>query len=359
MNVKTGEGGLLIGGQISHEGGGGRHSHINPHTGAVQPSVPLAGADDVDRAVLAARAAFDDWRAWSPDRRRDVLLRLADLLRVRAEELAAITALEMGMPVSFGAMACGSMPVEYFSYYAGWAEKLDGQVISTYPGDQLNYTVRVPYGVIAVIIGWNGPMGSISMKVAPALGAGNCVVIKPPELTPFTPLLFGELCLEAGIPPGVVNVIPSNAAGGDALVRHPGVSKISFTGGNATAKYVMAGAAENLTPMVLELGGKSASIIFPDADIADAIARSSYMGCAALSGQACSLPTRLLLHEDIYEDAITTVVQTLLQIQPGDPSNPSTIMGPVASLGHLNRIVGVIDEAVARGDGKRLLGRAL
>jgi aldehyde dehydrogenase (NAD+) len=350
------QGALLVDGELLTTGADGTYDHINPHTGQIQATVPVGGAADIDRAVQSARAAFPSWRAWSPASRRDVLLRLAGLIRDRGQQLADITTHEMGMVRTFAVQACSDLPVEYFTYYAGWCEKLLGEVIPTFPGDALDYTLLTPYGVVGAIIGWNGPMGSIGMKIAPALAAGNCVVLKPPEITPFTPVMFGELCIEAGIPPGVVNVVPGGVSAGEALARHSGVDKLTFTGGTATAGAVLDAARENLTPVVLELGGKSANIVFDDADMPAALGPSGYMGAVALSGQACSLPTRLLLHDDIYDEAIEAVIAGVSAVRLGDPSHATTMMGPLASGRQLERVLGIIKRATSDGSGTLLYG---
>ena len=259
------DGQLLVGGDWMGGSPALRRTHVNPATGKPLADVALAGPDEIDAAVAAARAAFPAWRRTAPGARRDILFRLADLVAGHAEELAALTALEMGQPYKM-ARAGAAGAVEWFRYYAGWADKIDGLLAPVAPGTVLDYVVPEPYGVVAAIIPWNGPVISLALKVAPALAAGNCVVLKPPELAPFSSLAFAALVTEAGLPPGVVNVVPGGPEAGDALCRHPGVDKITFTGGSVTARAVSVAAAEHHTPVVLELGGKSASLVFADAD---------------------------------------------------------------------------------------------
>ena len=287
--------GLLIGDERSG-GGADPYPHHNPATGELQAEVPVGDAADIDRAVDAARAAAPAWRAMAIHRRIAVLNRLADLLSARREEAAAVNALDNGTPVS--AINPGSFTASWVRYYAGWIDKLDGQVVPSHGAPGLDYIVPEPYGVIGAIVPWNGPMMGMGQKVSPALAAGNAVVCKPPEISPFGALLFAELALEAGLPPGVLNVVPGGAVAGDALLRHPGVDKVSFTGGTDTAKQVMAAAAETLKPLALELGGKSANVIFPDADLDLAISSAAFLGAGLLSGQGCALPTRLYVHDD-------------------------------------------------------------
>lgn len=347
---------MLIGDSWITESSGGTFQHVNPSTGKEQSTVLLAGPAEMDRAVQEARAAVRLWREYLPNERRDVLLRIASLLRAHTDELAAIATLENGAPSCFTPVLCGELPAEYFTYYAGWVDKLCGEVIPVYPMKALDYTRAEPYGVVAVIIPWNGPLTSIGQKVAPALAAGNCVVLKPPELAPFTSIRFAELCREAGLPPGVLNVVPGGPEGGDALVRHPGVDKISFTGGGVTAHKVLQAAGENLTPVVLELGGKSANIVFDDADLDKAITMAVQIGIATLSGQGCVLPTRLLVQDAVYDEVVEQVVDLSETLTVGDPWEPDTVMGPVISAEHCARIEGTIKRAQDEGAGQLLTG---
>ena len=293
---------LHIGEERRTSGGGGVHEHVYPATGQVQGPVPLAGPADVDAAVAAASAAFETWRDWPPARRRDVLVRLAELVEREQGELARLSVLDNGM--SFGiAQFNASSVMDYTRYYAGWADKIEGRVTSLPAHSrELAYTAPEPYGVVGIIITWNGPLVSIGMKVIPALAAGNTVVIKPSELTPYATEHFMEVVREAGIPAGVVNMLPGTAEAGEALVRHPVVQKISFTGGPATARRILASCAENLKPAVVELGGKSACVVFPDADL-DAVA---LVGSASvhqtIAGQGCALATRLVVHDSVYDE---------------------------------------------------------
>jgi acyl-CoA reductase-like NAD-dependent aldehyde dehydrogenase len=332
------------------------HEHVNAATGKAQRLVPLAGAGDVDRAVASSRKAFPLWRDFPVNDRRDLLNRIAQTLLANADELATLATLENGVPSAFGPVLCGSLPAEYWRYYAGWVDKIEGQVIPVYPMQALDYTRLEPYGVVGIIIPWNGPVTAIGQKVAPALAAGNCVVLKPPELAPFTAVRFAELCIEAGLPPGVLNVIPGGPAAGEALVRHPGIDKISFTGGGATARRILAAAGEHLTPVTLELGGKSANIVFADADLDKAVSMAVQVGIATLSGQGCVLPTRLLVQDSVYDEVLDQVVDLAGSVAVGDPFDADTLMGPVISAGHCARIEGVIAEATASRAGRLVLG---
>ncbi len=248
-------------------------------------------------------------------------------------------------------MRPGTYAARWVRYYAGWCDKLDGELLPGSAG--LSYVRPEPYGVIAAIPPWNGSMMGMGQKVAPALAAGNSVVVKAPEIAPFGMLRFAELALEAGVPRGVLNVVVGDAGAGEALVRHAGVDKITFTGGTATGRRVMAAAAENITPVTLELGGKSANIVFPDADLDAASSMAAMLGVGLLSGQGCALPTRLYVHEDVYDAVATQVVATVEALAVGDPLDAAVLVGPVVHEPALERILGVIERA--RSDGANLL----
>jgi acyl-CoA reductase-like NAD-dependent aldehyde dehydrogenase len=347
---------LHVGGERRTTGSAGVHEHVFPATGEVQGPVPLAGPADIDAAVIAARQAFETWRTWTPWQRRDVLLRLAELLDGARDELARLSVLDNGMTYGIAQFTASSV-VDYTRYYAGWADKIEGRVTSSPAhGRELGYTAPEPYGVIGIIITWNGPLVSVGMKVIPALAAGNTVVVKPSELTPYATEHFMELVAEAGIPPGVVNMLPGTAAAGEALVRHPAVQKVSFTGGPTAAKQILAGCAESLKPAVLELGGKSASLVFPDADLEAVAFIATASVHQTLAGQGCALATRLIVHDSIYDDLAERVVAFTREIKLGDPFDPSAGMGPVVSRSAQERIIGMIERARAEGSGKLLIG---
>ena len=341
--------GHLIGDRWRVGDGGGTYAHRYAATGQVQAEVGLAGPADVDAAVDAARSAQPEWAAADPGERAAVLSRLADLLEGNADEAAELAALDNGTPV--GVMRPGNYTARWVRYYADWCDKLGGEPI---PQGRGAAHVRLePYGVVAVIPPWNGSMMGMGQKAAPALAAGNAVVAKPPELSPFGVLRFAELALEAGLPPGVLNVVVGGDTTGSALVGHPGVDKISFTGGSATGRLVMAAAAGNLTPLTLELGGKSPNIVFPDADLDVAASVAARLGTALLSGQGCALPTRLYVHDDVYDDVVDRLLAVLATLQVGDPLDGDTAVGPVVSEQAMTRILGVVTTAVE--DGSTLL----
>jgi aldehyde dehydrogenase (NAD+) len=337
--------GHLVGGDWSPSAAAGTYVHRYAATGQPQAEVGLAGAADVDAAVTAAREAQPAWAATSPLERAAILYRLADLLEHDGPQAAELAALDNGTPISV--MNPGFYTAAWVRYYAGWCDKLDGEVLSGEAG--LSYVRLEPYGVVAAIPPWNGSMMGMGQKCSPALAAGNTVVAKPPELAPFGMLRFAELAIAAGMPAGVLNVVVGGAEAGEALVGHPGIDKISFTGGGVAARKMMVKAAENLTPLALELGGKSANIVFPDADLDAAAGMCAIFGTALLAGQGCALPTRTYVHEDVYDAVVEKVLATLAAFPVGDPLDPGSFIGPVVSEQAMERILGVIERAKADG----------
>jgi acyl-CoA reductase-like NAD-dependent aldehyde dehydrogenase len=345
------ESGLLIGDRWVRDSAGGTMEHVNPATGKPHKTFAIASVGEVDDAVAAASAAFEGWRRWKPDARREVLLRLSQLLLDHKQEIGAISALESGNIYSD---FVGTNVSDWVRYYAGWADKITGESIDAYPYDGIDFTVPEPVGVVGLIVTWNGPLGFCAMGGSPALAAGCCLVIKSPELAPFSPVTFGRLCLEAGIPPGVVNVVTGGPEVGHALVSHPGVDKVSFTGGTATARKLQEACAATLKPMVMELGGKSANIVFADADVDAAIPMSSRFTNNA--GQGCSMPTRLIVQRPVYEQVLDGVVERVGAVVAGDPFDPGVTMGPVISAGAAERILGIIDRAQGESAGRLVVG---
>jgi aldehyde dehydrogenase (NAD+) len=342
---------MRIGDRWLTESRGGKMEHINPATGRSNPSFAVASLDEVDEAVAAARAAFAEWRRWAPDARRDVLIRLADLLVANASEFSLMGALEGGHPYN---EVGNSYVADWVRYYAGWCDKITGESVNPYPFRGIDFTVPEPIGVVGLFVASNGPVGFCGMAGAPALAAGCCLVIKPPELAPFSTVTFARLCFEAGIPSGVVNVVQGGPQVGQAVASHPGIDKISFTGGTATAKRLQAAAGTSLTPLVMELGGKSANIVFADADLDSVIPASSRWTFNA--GQGCSMPTRLLVQRQVYQQVIDGVADIVQRVVVGDPFDPATTMGPVISAASAERIVGMVAEAEEVGAAHIYLG---
>jgi len=342
---------LLIGDQFLETASGGTFTHIYAATGKPTGQVPLAGAEEVDLAVAVARRAAPGWANMPRNERRDCLIRLAHLLAANAGDLVRLSTIDNGIPLMFQQYG-PHVAADALLYNAGWTDKIGGEVISTWPAPALDYTLDEPYGVVGVIIPWNGPVYALGMVLSPALAAGNTVVVKPPELSPYAAMRFGELCLEAGMPPGVVNIVPGNAVAGAALASHRGINKISFTGSGATAQHILAGAAPNMTPVHLELGGKSASIVFDDADL-DAFTPFGLSGVINNSGQGCINPTRLLVQRGIYDEVVARLKMVADHLPIGDPTDPTTVIGPVIDDRAVTRIMGMIDRA--RGSGARLI----
>ncbi|WP_166903470.1 aldehyde dehydrogenase [Mycobacterium sp. DL440] len=328
---------------------------LDPTTGRVLGSFPVAGPDEVDRAVRAARRAFPAWRRMGADQRRRLLFDAAALLQAAEEEFKVLVALETGMPLQRSSVRSA---VDYLEYYAGWTDKMAGELVASYPRQALDYVRYEPYGVIASLIPWNAPLITACKKLAPALAAGNCVVLKSPELGPFALMRLAELFAQAGLPDGVLSVLAGGPEVGQALIRHPDVSKVSFTGGTSTARNVMAIAAESTKPLILELGGKSANIVFADADLASAAQMAGHMATIASSGQGCLFPTRLLVQDQVYDEMVDRVRAVAEAATIGDPLDLAVTMGPVISAQACDRILGYVQEATAAGAGKLVTGGA-
>jgi aldehyde dehydrogenase (NAD+) len=345
---------LHVAGDRLDEGSGGTHKHINPTTGKADAQIPLAGREEVDRAVDAAETAFRDWRRTLPEERRRLLLRLADLIEANAEEFGRRGTMDNGTPAAVvGGMTTSA--VEWTRYYAGWADKLSGELSSSFASGvgELNYTLLEPYGVVGIIITWNGPLISLAMKIPPALAAGCTVVCKPSELTPFSAELFMDLVQQAGFPIGVCSMLPGDQGAGEALVLHPKVRKVSFTGGPTTASRILHACADTMKPATLELGGKSANIVLDDSDLDTACGLGTMMSVGVLSGQGCAFPTRMLVQRPVYEEMISRVCTVAKSILVGDPWDPAVLSGPVVNEAALDRILGQIEQAT--NDGARLV----
>jgi len=318
-------------------------------TQKIQSEIPLAGAAEVEEAVARAEAVRDSWRRTSPETRRAILNRLADLMEARKTDLARMAALDGGTPLIFGERGVDTA-VAWTRYYAGWCDKLTGDLMSTFDTrGEFSYSVPEPIGIVGIIITWNGPLISLGMKVTAALAAGNCVICKPAEITPFAPELFAQLCKEAGVPDGVLSIFPGTAEAGEAIVRHKKIRKISFTGGPITARRILQACAEEIKPSVMELGGKSASLVFPDCDLQKAAERAVFWTIGCLAGQGCALPTRQIVHEDVYDAFVEKLKAIASQFKVGDPMEPGVMVGPVINKAAVDRILGMFERARADG----------
>jgi len=340
---------LLIGGLWVPAHSGETFAPVNPATEEVLCRAAAGDKSDINDAVVAARKAFENpnWAGISPHQRGSYLLKLSRLIAENAEELAQLETLNNGTPL---AMTRGQMlaSAQTFEYYAGWATKIYGE---TNPSDAafFNYTLREPLGVCGLIVPWNGPISSASWKLAPALAAGNTCILKPAEQTPLSTIRLGELILEAGFPPGVVNIVTGfGETAGAAISEHPDIDKVAFTGSTSVGKMITRAAAVNLKRVSLELGGKSPNVIFEDADIDKAVAASVGAFCF-LSGQICVAGTRIFIQEKIYEEVAARIAAYTANFTVGDPFSPTTTMGPVVSAEQFGRVTSYFD--VAKADG--------
>ncbi len=338
---------IIIGDSCEEKGSGAVIPHIYPGTGKVTREIAMANAHDVDRAVAAARAAFPAWRAMPGDKRRDLFFRLAALLETKAQEIAPTLVAENGS-ISMAAPYMAYDAAQKFRYFGGWADKIHGRTIPMWGGPAHDYVSYEPYGVVGVIVPWNGPLFAATMVMAPALAAGNCVVLKSPDLAPYSAMKLVEIMLEAGFPAGVVNLVTGAADVGEAMVAHPGIDKIQFIGSGGTARKVLASAAQSLKPCGLELGGKSAVIVFADADLQGA-AKRGLTGAVSANGQGCVNGTRLLVERSVYEPYLQMLTAMAGYIAVGDPMDQATTMGPVISEPAMNRILGMVERGVGQG----------
>ena len=313
---------------------------LEPATEQVLDSIPRAGVDEVDAAVAAAKAAFGAWRAVAPGDRARLLRRVVEAMEGAHEELALLEARNAGKPIGSARGEIG-MAIETFRYFAGAPERPSGETIPVAGG--LAFTVREPLGVVGLITPWNFPLAIASWKMAPALAAGNTVVLKPAELTPLTALRFAELALEAGLPEGVVNVVagPGRACG-TRLVEHPDVAKIAFTGSTAVGRSIARGAAETIKRVTLELGGKSANIVFADADV-EAAALAAPWAVFDNAGQDCCARSRILVQRSAVDDFLSVLKGAVEAIRVGDPLDEATEMGPLISAGQRETVSGFVD----------------
>ncbi len=340
---------MLIGGKPVDALSGRTFASQNPYTGQPWAEIPDGGPDDVDAAVSAARAALHgEWGATTGFARAAVMRRLADLITENAERLARLEVNDSGKLFREMIGQLNGLG-GWYHYYAGLAATLEGRQIPTPNPNYLVYTRREPVGVVAAITPWNSPLLLMSWKLAPALAAGCTVVIKPSEHCPASTLGFAELIDQAGFPPGVVNVVTGlSRETGAHLASHRGVDKVAFTGSTATGRAVARAAAENLTKVTLELGGKSPQIVFPDADL-QAASNGLVAGVFAATGQTCMAGSRLIVHADVHDELIEKVVARANSIKLGDPNEAETEMGPVANRPQYEKVVGYLETARREG----------
>jgi aldehyde dehydrogenase (NAD+) len=344
---------LLIDGRRVPAASGEYFETLDPATEQPIARVAAGDAADIDAAVRAARAALNGpWGRMRASERGELLLRFADRIRAHSDQLIELESLDAGKPVS--AIRRQDLPavLDTLTYYAGWADKVNGQVIPART-DALTYTVREPIGVVGVIVPWNFPLMIAMWKIAPALACGCTIVLKAAELTPLTALRLGELALEAGIPPGVLNVVPGfGATAGAALVNHADVDKVTFTGSPAVGRQILRGAAGNLKRVTLELGGKSANIIFADANL-EAAVKAASAGIFFNTGQVCSAGSRILAQDAIYDEVVERLRERAQAVRVGNPRDRATTMGPLVSAVQMKRVQDYIE--VGQREGARLI----
>jgi acyl-CoA reductase-like NAD-dependent aldehyde dehydrogenase len=341
--------GLYIGGEDVPAASGATFDAFNPTTGQSWATHALAGAEDLDRAVRAAGAAFESeaWRGLSPTRRGRLLMRWADLIGERAEEIAQVEVADNGKLYKEMLAQLRVIP-DWLYYFGGLADKIEGRVIPLDRTSVLNYTLREPLGVVGIIIPWNSPVLLTMYSLAPALAAGNTEVVKPSEYASASVLETLRLGLEAGIPAGVLNVVTGEREAGEALVEHPGVAKISFTGSEKTGAHIAARAGARLAPVALELGGKSPNIVFPDAAL-DAAEAGVLAGIFAAGGQSCVAGSRALFHREIHDELLERVQRRAAGVVLGDPMDGATQMGPIANEPQLARVEQMVEAARTAG----------
>jgi acyl-CoA reductase-like NAD-dependent aldehyde dehydrogenase len=344
---------LLIGGEWREAASGKRFPTLNPATGETIAEIAEADAPDVDAAVAAARAALDGpWGKMSASERGKILWRVGDLLLKHAADVARLETLDAGKPITETTRIEVPLTADVFHYYAGAATKIEGSTIPV-SGPYLNYTMREPLGVVGLIVPWNFPVLMAARKVAAALAAGNTAVLKPAEDTPLTALRLGEIALEAGLPPGVLNVLPGfGPTAGAALVAHPGVAGIAFTGETTTGRIIMTNAATTVKKVTLELGGKSANIVLEDADL-DLAARGALNAIFYNKGEVCTAGSRLLVPKAIREPLLEKIVERAAKMVPGDTLDPKTRLGAQATREQVEKIERYVE--IGKKEGARLV----
>lgn len=341
---------LLIGGAWVEAVSGETFDVHNPSTGAVIAQVARGGPEDIDRAVAAARAAFEgDWSRWTPFDRQNLMLKIADAVEREFDDLGRLETLDMGAPTARTSLFKRWM-LQAFRYYAAQAVGIRGEVLeNSFPGSFMSYTVKDPVGVVGGIIPWNGPLITQLWSICPTLASGCTLVLKPAEEAPLSALRLAEIMIEAGLPAGVINIVPGpGATAGAALAAHPGVDKIAFTGSTATGRKIIEASASNMKTVAVELGGKSADIVFDDADL-DIAVPGAAMACFNNTGQVCYAGTRLFVQRGIHDAFVERLAAFARTLRVGDATDASTQLGPLASAAQLGRVQGYLKIAVDEG----------
>lgn len=340
---------LFIDGQFVNSEAGATIDVVNPHDGSLITKVAEGRAEDIDKAVAAARKAFPGWRDTSAAQRGDLIRKLADKLEENFEEMCLLESLDTGHPLRDTRFLDVRRTIINFRYFSGLADKVDGRVVPVDAG-LLNIVKRVPVGVVGQIVPWNFPLMFCSWKLGPALAAGNTVVLKPSEIVPLTTLRLVEMMAEVGFPPGVVNVVPGYGhTAGQHLAQHPDVQKIAFTGSTETGRKIIEASAGNLKKLQLELGGKGANIIFDDARMSDAVKGAAF-AIFHNQGQACIAGSRIIIHESIIDEFLERFSSLANSIRLGNPLDPDTQMGPLTSELHQQKVLAYCDLMRAQGN---------
>jgi len=339
---------LFIDGRFVDAENGETLATLNPHDNSVIAEVAMAGKADIDKAVAAATKAFPAWSRMAAADRGRILLKLADLIEQNAEELARLESLDTGHPLKDSRALDVPRTAACFRYFGGMADKFQGDVVPVEAGF-LNYLLREPVGVVGQVVPWNFPLMFTSWKMAPALAAGNTIVMKPAEITPLSSLKIAELMSEAGLPDGVVNIVPGlGSVAGQYIAEHPGIAKVAFTGSTATGRRIVQASAGNLKKVQLELGGKGANIVFDDANLTAAINGSAW-AIFHNQGQACIAGSRLMLHERIADEFLERFATLARSIRLGNPMDATTEMGPLTSALHRDRVLSYVNVAREQG----------
>ncbi len=345
---------LFIGGRFVAAEDGATLASLNPHDNTTLADVAMAGKADIDKAVAAAKAAFPKWSRMAAMDRGRLLLELADRIEEQAAELALLETLDTGHPLRDTRGLDVPRTAVTFRYFGGMADKFEGSVVPVEAGF-LNYVLREPLGVVGQVVPWNFPLMFTSWKMAPALAAGNCVVMKPAELTPLSSLKIAQLMAEVGFPEGVVNIVPGlGGVAGQMIAEHPEIAKIAFTGSTAIGRRIVQASAGNLKKVQLELGGKGANVVFEDANLAAAVGGAAF-AIFHNQGQACIAGSRLVLHEKIADEFLERFIALARSIKLGNPVEPTSEMGPLTSMGHRDRVLSYVQVAKDQG-GQVLLG---
>ncbi|MFI1465949.1 gamma-aminobutyraldehyde dehydrogenase [Streptomyces wuyuanensis] len=339
------DGAQYIDGELRPGTSGRNHAIVDPATGEQVLAYELAGSDDVDAAVAAARAAFPGWAGATPGERSDALHRFASVLAEQAEDFARAESLQCGKPIKLSREFDVPGTVDNTAFFAGAARHLQGQSAGEYSGDHTSYVRREPIGVVGSIAPWNYPLQMAAWKALPAIAAGNTIVLKPAEITPLTSLMFARAATEAGIPDGVLNVVTGTGReAGEHLVGHPDVAMTSFTGSTPVGKRVAEVATATVKRLHLELGGKAPFVVFDDADL-DAAVHGAVAGALINSGQDCTAATRAYVQRPLHDAFVSAVADLMATVRLGDPFDPSTDLGPLVSHTQRDRVAGFVDRA--------------